>query len=99
MSAEDYAGWRVFFAVEPWGCVEDDRRSAIVPAIVSNIFRNKGVRHDPFTEADFMPQRRLMIGESGEREKAPKPRRLLQIVEAMNLSLGARPAARRPRYE
>jgi hypothetical protein len=56
MTASEFAGWRAFFSLEPWGFHEENRRMAVLASTISNM-SGKIVRR-PVTPDAFMPVER-----------------------------------------
>ena len=51
--SRQYAEWRAYYEVEPWGEERADLRSAIIACTIANVHRGKGKAFEP---GDFMPE-------------------------------------------
>ena len=54
MTMDEFAGWRAFFALHPWGEEVEDFRTGILASTIANANRGQGTR--PYKPQDFIPQ-------------------------------------------
>lgn len=54
MSAEEFAAWQAFYAVEPFGGMRIDLAGGVIASTVANAHRDPK-RGRPFAPRDFMP--------------------------------------------
>lgn len=69
MSSREFAEWKAFFALQPYGEWRNDYRTASLMALLANLWRGKD---DPVrTPEEFMP--RFSPEEEGEHAGSPQP--------------------------
>lgn len=54
ISAREFAEWKAYLQIEPFGEDRDDIRSAIIACVIANCNREKG--KPPFKISDFVPK-------------------------------------------
>jgi len=52
--SREFAEWRAFYELEPWGDDRADLRAGIVASTIANVNRGKGQK--AFNPGDFMPE-------------------------------------------
>ena len=52
-NSREFAEWRAFFELEPWGEERADLRAGIIASTIANVNRSKG---KAFSPGDFMPE-------------------------------------------
>lgn len=56
MSSRDFAEWRAYYNLEPFGDVRADARIAILTSVIANANRDPKRRRKPYTPEDFIPK-------------------------------------------
>lgn len=79
ISAREFAEYIAFWQLEPWGEEREDYRSALICAVLANVWRPKGSRD--YRPEDFMPKF-VPVEQSPEEQ--------LRQVEIMNIIFGGR---------
>lgn len=77
MSAIQLNEWMEFYDIEPWGFTIEERRAALTPTALGNLYRNPKKRR-PYKETDFMLDRRT------EAEKMAGQIRMLEAQQQAN---------------
>lgn len=83
MSSRELSEWMAYYAVEPWGEVQAEYRSALVASMVANTARDPEKRKSPFEAEEFM--RPSYIGTRKE-----EPESLMDKARAIFGLMGAR---------
>ncbi len=77
MSSAEFAEWLAYYRLEPFGEERADARSALLAALIANLYRNPKRRREPYQISDFMPH-----FEAHEADEKPAWQR---IMEKMNI--------------
>ena len=56
MASREFAEWLAFYSIEPFGEARADLRTAMLMALLANIYRDEKKQPRPFEAKDFMPQ-------------------------------------------
>lgn len=83
ISAKEFAYWRAYGMLEPYGPRADDRRAGTIAAALVNLYLDKKKRKQPYTWLDFFPAPKI-------RTEALTPDALLEKIAGINAALGGK---------
>jgi hypothetical protein len=81
LTSRDYAEWRAYFKLEPFGDVRADARIGILSSLIANAYRDPKRKRSPYKPEDFVPR-----FEQGEQTQQSQ----LTLVEMMNKAFGGK---------